>query len=58
MSTHIKVFVKNGYVINKKSFKSGKPMTTYKITDKGKELFLDYVAELKRIVNFVSANPS
>ncbi|ORM38618.1 MarR family transcriptional regulator [Francisella endosymbiont of Ornithodoros moubata] len=58
MSTHMKVFVKNGYIINKKSFKSGKPMTTYKITDKGKELFLDYVAELKRIVNFVSANPS
>ncbi|APC91613.1 MULTISPECIES: winged helix-turn-helix domain-containing protein [Francisella] len=58
MSTHMKVFVKNGYIVNKKSFKSGKPTTTYKITDKGKQIFLDYVAELKRIVNFVSANPS
>lgn len=54
MSTHMKVFIKNGYVTNKKSFKSGKPETTYKLTSKGKELFLDYVAELKRIVNFVS----
>ncbi|MDE4967906.1 transcriptional regulator, partial [Francisella tularensis] len=35
-----------------------KPMTTYTITPTGKELFLDYVAELKRIVNLISANPS
>lgn len=54
MSTHMKVFVKNGYIANKKSFKSGKPMTTYTITERGKKLFSEYVAELKRIVNFVS----
>lgn len=56
MSTHMKVFIKNGYVNNKKSFKSGKPETTYKLTPKGKELFLEYIAELKRIVNFVSSD--
>ncbi|AIT08705.1 MarR family transcriptional regulator [Candidatus Francisella endociliophora] len=58
MSTHMKVFIKNGYVTNKKTFKAGKPETTYKLTEKGKKLFLDYVAELKRIVNFVSTDPS
>jgi predicted ArsR family transcriptional regulator len=58
MSTHMKVFITNDYVTSKKSFKSGKPLTTYKLTEQGKKLFLEYVAELKRIVNFVSADKS
>lgn len=51
MSTHMKVFLKNNYVIHIKSFKNNKPLTIYKITLKGKKAFLDYVAELKDIVN-------
>ena len=44
------------YVINEKTFKDNKPITTYKITKQGKQAFLDYVTELKRIVNFTSTN--
>ncbi|AJC49096.1 transcriptional regulator [Allofrancisella guangzhouensis] len=53
MSTHMRVFVKNGYIASKKSFKSGKPITTYSITEKGKEDFLKYLGELECIVKYV-----
>lgn len=56
MSTHMKVFVKNGYVTNKKSFKDNKPITTYKITKEGKQAFLDYVNELKKIITLTKSN--
>ncbi|KEI35811.1 transcriptional regulator, MarR family [Francisella sp. W12-1067] len=53
MSTHMRVFIKNGYIISKKSFKSGKPMTTYSITEKGKKDFLEYLNELECIVKYI-----
>ncbi|QIV96055.1 transcriptional regulator [Allofrancisella inopinata] len=53
MSTHMRVFIKNGYITSTKSFKSGKPMTTYSITEKGKKDFLEYLNELECIVKYI-----
>lgn len=53
MSTHMKVFTKNDYVTSNKSFKAGKPLTTYTLTVKGMKDFLEYIDELDRIVKFI-----
>ena len=53
MSTHIKSLMKSGYISNNKTFKTGKPLTTYTITIKGMKAFLSYIDELDCIVRFV-----
>ena len=51
MSTHMKILIKNELVSSEKFFKNDKPVTTYRITEHGKKLFLNYIAELKIIVD-------
>lgn len=53
MSTHIKSLIKSGYISSKKSFKIGKPLTTYTISMKGMKDFLAYIDELDCIVKFI-----
>ena len=53
MSTHIKSLMNSGYISSTKSFKAGKPQTTYVITMKGMKNFLAYIDELDCIVKFV-----
>lgn len=53
MSTHIRSLIKSGYITSTKSFKTGKPLTTYTISIKGMKDFLAYIDELDCIVKFV-----
>ena len=53
MSTHIKSLMNSGYISSTKSFKAGKPQTTYIITMKAMKNFLAYIDELDCIVKFV-----
>ena len=52
MSTHMKSLMKCGYISSSKTFKTGKPLTTYTITMKGMKAFLAYIDELDCIVKF------
>jgi len=46
MTTHTKKLVEEGFVSVKKEFKNNRPLTTYHLTDKGKDAFIDYVSKL------------
>lgn len=51
MTTHMKELVENKYVTVKKEFIDNKPRTTYSITPKGIDAFLNYVQTLKKIIS-------
>ena len=51
LATHKKELVENKYVTVKKEFIDNKPRTTYSITPKGIDAFLNYVQTLKKIIS-------
>ncbi len=50
MTTHTKKLIVEGFVTVKKEFKNNRPLTTYHLTDKGKEAFVDYVNKLNEFI--------
>ncbi|MEO0294213.1 MAG: transcriptional regulator [candidate division WOR-3 bacterium] len=50
LSTHLKKLEKVGYIKVKKTFYNKKPYTTYRITEKGKIAFREYLKNLKRVI--------
>lgn len=51
MATHTKKLLSEGFIVMNKEFVNNKPQTTYSLTDKGKEEFLNYVKLLNSLVN-------
>lgn len=50
MTTHTKRLINEGYVVVKKEFKNNKPLTTYHLTEKGREEFTNYVNTLNKLL--------
>lgn len=51
MTTHMRELLEHEYVQTEKTFVQNKPRTTYYLTAKGRDAFLDYVAVLKTIIS-------
>jgi DNA-binding HxlR family transcriptional regulator len=54
LNAHLKVLLKNEYVLMSKEFVANKPRTTYRITEKGKLAFKEYVNSLEKFLKSVS----
>lgn len=53
LAGHLKSLEEAGYIEYEKLFEGRKPKTIYKLTEKGKEAFLNYIESLK---NFIKEN--
>ena len=51
LSVHAAILEKNGLISIIKDFEGKKPRTTFKITKKGKEQFVIYVAEMEKMLS-------
>ena len=51
LASHLRVLEQNKIIISKKLFIKRKPKTYYKLTDEGKKSFLEYLENLKKILN-------
>ena len=51
LSVHATILEKNGLISIIKDFDGKKPRTTFKITKKGKEQFVRYVAEMEKMLS-------
>ena len=50
LSTHLKKLEDAGYIVSKKRFVNKKPLTKYKITEKGKHALENYVDTLEKFL--------
>jgi len=50
LTAHIRTLQQAGYVSVTKAFQNGRPLTTYALTDAGRESFTTYVELLEQIV--------
>jgi DNA-binding MarR family transcriptional regulator len=50
LSSHMERLEKAGYLKIKKSFVDKKPLTVYRVTDKGRKAFRDYIEYLERVL--------
>jgi DNA-binding MarR family transcriptional regulator len=50
LSSHMERLEKAGYLKIKKTFVDKKPLTIYRVTDKGRKAFRDYIEYLERII--------
>jgi len=50
LSVHTSILEKNGLIQVMKDFDGKKPRTTFEITQKGKEQFMVYVAEMEKLL--------
>ncbi|MEO0160533.1 MAG: transcriptional regulator [candidate division WOR-3 bacterium] len=51
LASHLKVLEQNKIIISKKVFVQRKPKTYYQLTEEGKRSFLEYLENLKQILN-------
>ncbi len=51
LSTHLRKLEVAGYISFKKSFVDRKPITSYWLSDKGREAYANYIETLERLVN-------
>ncbi|MCP4970445.1 MAG: ArsR family transcriptional regulator [Arcobacter sp.] len=51
LNGHIKALNKEEYLEVNKFFDNNKPKTVYKLSEKGKKAFVDYLDELKKFLN-------
>ncbi|MEM2175131.1 MAG: transcriptional regulator [Candidatus Micrarchaeia archaeon] len=51
LASHLKVLEQNKVIISKKVFVQRKPKTYYQLTEEGKRSFLEYLENLKQILN-------
>lgn len=51
ITTHLRKLEDAGYVSMRKDFVGRKPITYYKISEKGKKAFIDYVENLKKFLS-------
>jgi len=50
LSVHLKKLEEHDYISVKKEFVDRKPLTRYKITEKGRKAFEDYIKKLESII--------
>ncbi|HKX61293.1 MAG TPA: transcriptional regulator [Verrucomicrobiae bacterium] len=50
ITAHIRTLQEAGYISVTKEFKSGRPLTTYALTTKGRQAFTTYINLLEQIV--------
>jgi DNA-binding MarR family transcriptional regulator len=50
LSSHMERLEKAGYLKIKKMFADKKPLTVYRVTDKGRKAFSDYIEHLERVI--------
>ena len=46
MATHTKKLLSEGFILTNKEFVNNKPQTTYSLTEKGREEFVNYIRPL------------
>lgn len=51
LSTHLSKLEEAGFITIEKSFRGKKSLTTIKITNSGREAFLDYLEQLEQILH-------
>ena len=51
MATHTKKLLSEGFILTNKEFVNNKPKTTYSLTEKGREEFVNYIKLLNNVVN-------
>jgi DNA-binding MarR family transcriptional regulator len=54
LSIHARKLEEAGYLISQKQFVGKKPLTTYQITDKGRNAFKEYIDHLGKMVGDIS----
>lgn len=54
LNAHLKVLLKNEYIFMKKEFVANKPRTTYRISEKGRLAFKEYIDSLEKFLKSVS----
>jgi DNA-binding MarR family transcriptional regulator len=50
LSSHMERLEKAGYLKVKKAFVDKKPLTVYRVTNKGRKAFGDYIEHLERVI--------
>lgn len=50
LSVHLRKLEEAGYIHVRKSFQNRKPRTICKLTDKGREAWIDYIARLQSLI--------
>jgi DNA-binding MarR family transcriptional regulator len=50
LSVHLKKLEEAGYIAVKKIFVDRKPQTNYKLTDKGRHAFEEYIKQLEKMI--------
>lgn len=58
MTTHMRALIANGYIIAEKRFVDKKPKTFYQVTPLGKMAFLDYLSQLREMIEKVESEDS
>ncbi len=54
LNAHLKVLMKNEYILMRKEFVADKPRTTYRISEKGRLAFGEYIDSLEKFLKSVS----
>ena len=54
LNAHLKVLLKNEYILMRKEFVANKPKTTYMISKKGRLAFNEYINSLEEFLKSVS----
>jgi DNA-binding MarR family transcriptional regulator len=56
LGAHIRVLEEAGYLAVEKGFAGRRPRTTCRLTEAGKQAFLDYLAELEAVIRRVKGD--
>ncbi len=54
LNAHLKVLLKNEYILMTKEFVANKPRTSYSVTNKGKQAFNEYINSLEKFLKSIS----
>jgi DNA-binding HxlR family transcriptional regulator len=54
LNAHLKVLLKNEYILMTKEFVANKPRTSYSVTHKGEQAFNEYINSLERFLESIS----
>ena len=54
LNAHLKVLLKNEYILMTKEFVANKPRTAYRVTDKGEQAFNEYISSLENFLKSIS----
>lgn len=54
LNAHLKVLLKNEYILMTKEFVANRPRTAYRVSDKGERAFNEYINSLEKFLRSVS----